>query len=681
MTDNIMEVPSPLDKWNGRAKIDGHNAELLQYEVKKPQRLRTSGKISALFGAKNEVKEAENRLQELNAILNEGDVETLLDEYGKLKDEIEQYRVDLFNLSRRFQRADDPDEKHAIVSEAKTIKANLSDIRKDKKILSKRLKPYRKILAQRDKVKSRLEEHYAAIREEAREKQDVLNMDKEARLIAERIIIALNRLNFYHRTTKRDAFGNVQIKKDHVRFERIVCTPDKVFLKVDVSRLGLLGGHIDNLPHDVYAQDICTEKVLNDLSVALERPVTSPNRQGDAGWHQGVWYEVDRLGLRDGLQSMVKWTDIMKRYPEDKRDKMPVPMGIKSGRKINWVYLAEQPHMMINGVTGFGKSNTMQMVLATLISKHSPDEVKFITIDMKNSGDFRWFTDVPHNIGTGKKPHEALELIERTYYEMVRRQTVTSKIAHNIEYYNSLVAKEDRLPHIYFVFDEYAGLQLEPAIKKEVDTYANIIAMQGRSSGIHLIVSGQQSYSSDIPRLVSGNTTIKFTARQSTVSGAMATTGTRETLKMENIKGRFMCIAGAEHFQVQMPYLDIERGDMKQAVRDAHKWAEPRPFELPPADKREPDNVESIPTMTDEQLVIMAAFKLFRGKLKQRDIWEEYKNDISLPRTQKAIKRIVERGTVEHEGVVYEPVKVKGGAYQLVEVDDANEFEGETLSA
>lgn len=657
--DFTINVPAPMAKYEGQAIIDSNNQDLLEHPISKPRRLRD----------KKDVKKAQEKLIRMNEILDNGDVETLLDEYDHLKNEIEQYKIDLFNLERQHARAETTDEKQDCINQAKQVRANIIDVNRDRNLLNKRLKPYRKLIEKRDKVQARLEEHFAAIHEETQEKQDVMNMDNEARLVAERIILRLTKLKFVHRTTGKDVFGNRSVNEQHVRFERIICTADKIWLKIDVSRLGLLGGHVDNLPHDVYAQELVTKKVLAELSIALERPVNSPNETGDALWHQGVWYEVDRLGLTDGLQTMVRWSEVMKRYPEDKRHRMPVPMGVKKGRKINWVYLDDEPHLMVNGVTGFGKSNAIQMFLSTLVTKHSPDEVRFIIVDIKNTGDFRWFEDLPHNLGNATEIPEALHLIERTFKEMKRRSKVIRRIASNIKIYNRHVSDEDKLPHIFFVFDEYPSIQLDKALAKQINMYAAQIAMQGRAAGVHMFVSGQQSYASDIPRLLSANTTFKFTARQGTTSAAMATTGSMETMRMQNIKGRFLCVSDADSYQVQMPFIDEAEGDIDEAVRSARKWSEPRPFELPQADTI-PDNVEDIPRLTDEEIVLKSAFEMFNGQLKKRDIWEANKLHISLGRTTKAIERLIQLDYVEYEDTYYEAIKATGGSYQLIETED-----------
>lgn len=675
--DNLsIEVPAPLDHWYGDTRLDSHNQGLLERNPHKARQLKTSSGIARLFGGYDEVKIAQSQLEKINQALESAQVDTLLDEYKHLKEEIEAYRVELFNLDRKHGRTNKEEKRAALIEKAKLIHKNVRGAKKDRQRLNKRLKPYRVLIVKRDKIKSRLAEHFAAIRDEIQEKKDVLDMDKEARLVAELIIVVLNRLGFYHRRTVKDIMGNTIIKKDHVRFARIICTPDKIHLKVDVSRLGLLGGHVDNLPHEVYAQDICTQKVLIELATALQRPVNSPNRTGDANWHKGIWYEIDRLGLMDGLQNMVSWSQVMRRYPEDKRHLMPVPMGVMKGRKINWIYLVKEPHLMVNGVTGYGKSNAMQMFISTLIMKHSPDDLRFIIVDMKNNGDFRWFEDLPHVIGTATDVQPALTLIQRTFKEMKRRQETIRKITNDIGRYNELVEDEaDKLPHIFFIFDEYPAVRINKLLAKEIDLYASQIAMQGRAVGVHMFISGQQSYASDIPRLLSANTTFKFTARQATVSGAMATTGSMETMKMQNIKGRFLCMSEADNYQVQMPFIDIEEGDIDHALRDAMKWKEPRPFFLPAADET-PDNIATMPRLTDEELILKTAFEKFGGQLKQRDIWDLNKKQLSQVRTKRAVDRILDNEIIEYEGLLYEAIKLKGGSYQLIEID-RNEAEQE----
>lgn len=667
--ESVQSVPQPLEHWYGAPKIDADN-EILLGRKKVYRRFQTAP--SWVFWAKDELKRAEQSLETFNTKLETTGVNTMLEALAELETEAESIKVQMFNTKQEYTRSQEPEKCEELREKGKILLTNMQGVQADRKALLRKLKPHRQLIQSRDNLAARIQEHYAAIAEEREETVRTRDMDKEARLIGERIILALNKLGFRHRRTKRDFMGHVVEVDEMVRFERIIATPDKVIFKLDVSRLGLLGGHVDNLPYGVYAQDLVNERVLTHLNIAVQLPVSSPNMTGEADWYKGVWFVVDRLGIPDGLEEKVLYGTVMKRYPVAKGGLMPVPLGVKAGRKINWVFLAKEPHVMINGVTGYGKSNAFQMLIATLIAKHSPDEIKLIIADMKDSGDFSHFKGLPHMLAFASELDKAEEVSISLYLEMKRRQAIISKITNNIGKYNSLVADEDKLAHIFFVFDEYPSINIDKKLAAVIHRHIALIAMQGRSAGIHLVVSGQQSYANDFPRTMLSNITCQFTARQNTVSGAQATTGTRETMRLKEIAGRFLYTSSHSRYQVQMPY--IEDDEIEAACAMARRWPEPRPFALPIVERNE-DEYTVDARIDPESLILDVAFKKFDGALKARPIWEQIKDEISLPQTTKIVKELAERESIEWDDKNYEAIKQKGNFYRLFEIEEDPETE------
>ncbi len=666
--DMIQEVPAPLSHWYGQSQIADENAALL-LNKRVYRRLETGGCWQ--FWAVNELKGAEKQLSQLNQGLAQHGIENLLTTFRELNEEANKLRLQMYNISQEFKRSDDEQTHEELRQKAVVLRENMAGIQQDRKHLMERLRPHRETIQERDSVAARIQEHYTSI---AQEKEEIFRrgeMDKEARYIAENIILALNKLGFCHRRTKRDMWGNVTEVNEMIRFIRIISEPDKVILQVDISRLGLLGGHVNNLPTGVYAQDLVKEPVLIHLQSTLKLPVTSPNLTGEADWYDGIWYIVDRLGIADGLEKKIGYQAVMKHYPESKKKLMPVPMGVRSGRRINWINLVEQPHLLVNGVTGFGKSNAMQMFLSTLISKHSPDEVRFLIADMKSSGDFRWFLDLPHVIGFADEAEKALELTHALYLEMKRRQKLIKGKTNDIAKFNEMVNPADRLPHVVFIFDEYPAVTINPKLGKKIHEFSSHLAMQGRSTGIHMFPSGQQMYSDSFPRQLLANITYHFTARQNSVSGAMATTGSRETMKMKAIKGRFLCTSSHEHYQVQMPF--IEDSEIETCCDMARRWPEPNYFALPEV-PRDEDEEELTDNRSPEELVLeMALSAEFEGALKADQLWKALDGALSLNKVRDTVKQITSHETVDFEGKAYlirkEP---KRKYHRLIELEVEN---------
>jgi hypothetical protein len=670
--DLVHEVPAPLNHWYGKAKLSEENQQLLS-RVRVLRTLQTAPRW--MFWKKNELREAEIAMESLNVSLEVHGINEALALLQDLDEEAKKLRVEMFSVHEEYKRSQQPERCKELRKQGAILRRNMAGVQSDRKKLLERLAPLRKMIQRRDRIAARIQEHYAAITEAKEEAIRTKEMDREVRLIAERIILALNKLGFYHRKTKRDMFGKVIEIKEMCRFERLISTPDKVILKLDVSRLGLLGGYVDNMPFGVYSQDLVDERVIIHLNTALELPISSPNTEGNAEWYKGVWFVVDRLGIPDGLEAKVAYTTVMQRYPEKDRGLIPVPLGVRSGRRINWVYLAKQPHVMVNGTTGFGKSNAFQMLLATLVSKHSPDEIRLIIADMKDSGDFRDFTNLPHVLGFVSELNKAEELITSLWLEMRRRQAIIRQISNDLNKYNEIVSDENKMPHIFFFFDEYPSIKVNPKIAKIINLYASLIAMQGRSAGVHLVVSGQQSYSEDFPRTLSGNITAKLTARQTSVSGAIGTTGDRKAMKLKEIPGRFLFLSTTTPYQIQMP--EIKDPDILLAVEQARRWPEPRYFVLPLVET-DSEDLPVVAKQSPEELILDTAFGQLEGALKARQIWELLKGALSQPKVNAIVKELGERETIEWDGMLYEPVKEKK-YYRLIPLSNTENNEDTSI--
>jgi DNA segregation ATPase FtsK/SpoIIIE-like protein len=322
---------------------------------------------------------------------------------------------------------------------------------------------------------------------------------------------------------------------------------------------------------------------------------------------------------------------------------------------------------MVNGTTGFGKSNVMRMALSTIVAKHSPAEIQFVILDMKNNGDFRQFEDVPHCIQSVFNVQGAFPLMLSLFHEMQRRQELIRRISNDIDKFNRVVSAGDRIPHILVVFDEYPAIHVEKTIAKEIDKYTSQIAIQGRAAGMHLFLSGQQAYSSYVPSLVTANITSRFTAKQSSVGASMSTVGDRSALRMKNLPGRFLCTSeGDRNFQVQMPF--IEDNEIDMCVNEAHQWDKIPKVTLPDVQTHQLDDTQPITPIKDvetpEQMIIRCAIEELDGVLKGIEIWELLDRKIGRNRVWQLINKIVTE-PVFYDGMRYIAVKSFGNFYTL----------------
>jgi S-DNA-T family DNA segregation ATPase FtsK/SpoIIIE len=169
--------------------------------------------------------------------------------------------------------------------------------------------------------------------------------------------------------------------------------------------------------------------------------------------------------------------------------------------------LAIMPHLLIAGATGTGKSVCLNALIASILYKATPREVKLILIDPKRL-EFTLYEGIPHLlspvINDSKKAGvvlmDAVRKMENRYHLLSQHKV------RNIDQYNHLVAQlladkkskltdEERaalkpLPYIVIIIDELAELMMVSA--QDVDYAIARLAQLARAVGIHLVLATQR---------------------------------------------------------------------------------------------------------------------------------------------------------------------------------------------
>ena len=140
--------------------------------------------------------------------------------------------------------------------------------------------------------------------------------------------------------------------------------------------------------------------------------------------------------------------------------------------------LAEQPHVLIAGCTGSGKSVTLNGIITTVIATHSPATAQFAFIDPKRV-ELIQYAGLPHCIGYVTESSETQELLQFAVNETEHRYKTMQR---NRE-------KNYSGADLYIVIDELADIMITN--KKGCLPLLQRIAAIGRAAKVHLIVCTQ----------------------------------------------------------------------------------------------------------------------------------------------------------------------------------------------
>lgn len=155
--------------------------------------------------------------------------------------------------------------------------------------------------------------------------------------------------------------------------------------------------------------------------------------------------------------------------------------------------LQKMPHLLVAGATGSGKSVCINGMIASILMRAKPHEVKLLMIDPKMV-ELSGYNGIPHLLApVVTDPRKAAFALKRVIQEMESRyQSFADRGARDIERYNDLIQKEgaDPLPYIVVIVDELADLMM--VAPGDVEDAICRIAQMARAAGIHLIVATQR---------------------------------------------------------------------------------------------------------------------------------------------------------------------------------------------
>ena len=164
--------------------------------------------------------------------------------------------------------------------------------------------------------------------------------------------------------------------------------------------------------------------------------------------------------------------------------------------------IARMPHLLIAGATGSGKSVCINSIIASILFRAKPTDVRFIMIDPKRL-ELPVYNGIPHLIfPVLTESKESILILKQILEWMEIRYREFAKVGvRDIEGYNEKI--EERKPYILVIVDELADLMIQAS--GEIESTLTRLAQMSRAVGIHLILATQRPSVDVITGLIKAN--------------------------------------------------------------------------------------------------------------------------------------------------------------------------------
>lgn len=199
--------------------------------------------------------------------------------------------------------------------------------------------------------------------------------------------------------------------------------------------------------------------------------------------------QVSMVALREVLESS---------HFHENPSKLAVALGRDISGEPIVADLTKMPHLLVAGATGSGKSVCINSIIASLLYKSRPHEVKLMMIDPKMV-ELNVYNGIPHLLTpVVTDPRKASLALRKVVAEMERRYEVFAQVgARDIERYNHILLAQSTteniqppLPYIVVIVDELADLMM--VASSDVEDSITRLAQKARACGIHLILATQR---------------------------------------------------------------------------------------------------------------------------------------------------------------------------------------------
>ncbi len=278
----------------------------------------------------------------------------------------------------------------------------------------------------------------------------------------------------------------------------------------------------------------------------------------------------------------------------DSRADLPVALG-KTIQNETFVFdLAKMPHLLVAGATGQGKSVGLNAIIASLLYKKHPAELKFILVDPKKV-ELTLYSKLEKHF-LAKMPSEEEAIITDTQkviytlnslciemdarYDLLKAAKVRNIKEYNEKFINRRLNPEKGhryLPYFVVIVDEFADLIMTAG--REIETPIARIAQLARAVGIHLIIATQRPTTNIITGVIKANFPARIAFRVTSMIDSRTILDQPGANQLVG-RGDMLISTGNETTRVQCAFIDTPE---VERITDhiEHQQGYPSAYELP----------------------------------------------------------------------------------------------------
>ena len=300
---------------------------------------------------------------------------------------------------------------------------------------------------------------------------------------------------------------------------------------------------------------------------------------------------------------------------KDAKMELPIAFGKTISNEVFVTDLAKMPHLLMAGATGTGKSVGLNAVLASLLYRKHPSELKLVLVDPKKV-EFSLYSAIDRHY-LAKMPDEEeavitdVKKVVRTLnslciemdsrYDLLKQAKVRKITEYNEKFCKRMLNPEHGhryLPYIVVVIDEFGDLIMTAG--KEVELPIARLAQLARAVGIHLIIATQRPTTNIITGTIKANFPARVAFR---VTSGIDSKTILDTGGAQQLIGRgdmLISLAGKDMVRLQCALIDTpEIEKLVRFIGDQRGY--PEGFELPEyLDENEEPNKEFDAKSKDE---------------------------------------------------------------------------------